>query len=260
MVDEISWSHEMFGQCDLGDKRRTRRLVDVAARLARHAGSSLAQSCQSEQAAALGGYRLISNDKVEAQAIAESGFEAVAQLCAQHAGDLLAVEDTTTMQYTHAVAAHLGLVGSLPKSKQRGYLVHSVLLLGAESERTLGLLEQRRWCRDDACFGKTQARKHRAYQDKESFKWQQASERMAHRMGKQGMARTISVCDRESDIYDYLRYKLEQGQRFVVRARCDRPLSDQDQSLFAAVKDHGTVLYDSTVEIAQRGGRAARKA
>lgn len=260
MADELSWSREMFGQCDLGDQRRTRRLVDVAARLARHAGGSLAQSCQSEQAAALGGYRLISNDQVEAQAIAESGFEAVARACAQQAGDLLALEDTTSLKYTHAVAAHLGRVGSLPQSKQRGYLVHSVLLVGAQSERTLGLLEQRRWCRDDASYGKKHTRRHRAYPDKESFKWQQASERVAQRLDEQSLARTISVCDRESDIYEYLRYKLEQGQRFVVRARCDRMLSDQTQSLFAAVQEQGKVSYDSTVEIAQRGGRAARKA
>jgi hypothetical protein len=46
------------------------------------------------------------------------------------------------------------------------------------SKRTVGLLEQRRWCRDDASYGKKRARRQRAYEDKESFKWQQASERM----------------------------------------------------------------------------------
>jgi len=32
------------------------------------------------------------------------------------------------------------------------------------------------------------------------------------------MARTISICDRESDVYEYLTYKQRQQQRFVVRA------------------------------------------
>jgi hypothetical protein len=33
------------------------------------------------------------------------------------------------------------------------------------------------------------------------------------------MQRTISVCDRESDIYDYLWHKQRNKQRFVVRAQ-----------------------------------------
>jgi hypothetical protein len=138
--------------------------------------------------------------------------------------------------------------------------VHSVLLLSADSECTLGLLEQRRWCRDDDAYGQKHERKRRAYEDKESFKWQQASERMAQRLDEETLKRTISVCDRESDIYEYLRYKLEQGQRFVVRAQSDRVLSDQDQTLFAVLKSEPEVLYESAVEIAQRGGRMARKA
>ena len=32
------------------------------------------------------------------------------------------------------------------------------------------------------------------------------------------IADVISVCDREADIYEYLRYKLNHDQRFVVRS------------------------------------------
>ncbi len=34
MGDEATWSQQVFGACDLGDSRRTRRLVGVGARLA----------------------------------------------------------------------------------------------------------------------------------------------------------------------------------------------------------------------------------
>ncbi|MDR2155392.1 MAG: IS4 family transposase [Burkholderiaceae bacterium] len=258
--EDRRWAQQMFGSCDLGDARRTRRLEDVAARLASHAGDSLASSCQSSKAAALGAYRLIGNDNVCPQAIAEGGFAAVAQMASGHEGDLLAVEDTTSVVYAHTVAAQLGTTGSRCEAKQRGYLVHSVLLLHANSERTVGLLEQRRWCRDDASYGKKHARKQRAYEDKESFKWQQASERIEQRLDAQTLGRVISVCDRECDIYEYLRYKLERGQRFVVRAQADRVLSDQQQTLFAKLQSPDSVLYESQVEIAQRGGRLARKA
>lgn len=258
ILDEARWSQQLFGRCQMGDVRRQRRLVDVGARLARHAGASLAQCCRGNGAAVLGGYRLIGNKHVKPEAIAEGGFAAVAE-AAQEAGLMLAVEDTTSLSYAHGVAAQLGTTGSQRQASRRGYLVHSVLLLEADSERTVGLIEQRRWCREDAGYGKKHARKQRRYEDKESYKWQQASERMAVRLGD-AMARTISVCDRESDVYEYLRYKHEQGQRFVLRAQSDRGLSDHGQSLFEVLEAEQAWQYETTVEVAQRGGRAARKA
>lgn len=259
VVDEVQWLGELFGHCDLGDVRRTRRLVDVAARLARNAGQSLARCCQGDTAAMLGSYRLIENASVGAEAIAEAGFEAMAQASQTTSGVLLAVEDSTSVVYAHAVTDQLGTTGSQQQPKHRGYLVHSVLLLEASSERTVGLVEQRRWCREDAGYGRKHARKRRAYEDKESYKWQQASERMVGRMGN-AMARTISVCDRESDVYEYLRCKHEQAQRYVIRAQSDRGLTQGEQTLFGALAGEQAWQYEATVDIGQRGGRAARKA
>lgn len=258
MLNEVRWSEQLFGRCQLGDVRRRRRLVDLGARLARHAGALLAQCCQGNAAAALGSYRLIGSEQIKPEAIAEGGFGAVAE-AAQAAGVLLAVEDSTSVSYAHAVASELGTTGPHQQARHRGYLVHSALLLEAASERTVGLIEQRRWCREDAEYGKKHARKRPRYEDKESYKWQLASERMAARLGD-AMARTISVCDRESDIYEYLRYKCEQGQRFVVRAQSDWGLTDSEQTLFEVLAANQAWQYATTVEVAQRGGRVGRKA
>ncbi|WP_422450754.1 hypothetical protein [Endozoicomonas sp. ALB091] len=38
---------------------------------------------------------------------------------------------------------------------------------------------------------------------KESFKWQQSSESIEHRLGAQ-MTKVVSVCDREADVYEYI--------------------------------------------------------
>ena len=40
------WAERTFGCADLGDKRRTKRLVHTAADLSAHTGSSLAESCE----------------------------------------------------------------------------------------------------------------------------------------------------------------------------------------------------------------------
>jgi len=73
-----AWSEQMFGDSCLGDKRRTRRLVDVAGRLASNIGQSLASCCRSDRAAVLGCYRFIENTKISADKIAEAAFTAVA--------------------------------------------------------------------------------------------------------------------------------------------------------------------------------------
>jgi hypothetical protein len=255
--DPKEWAQQTFGGCQLGDQRRTERLIDVGARMAQQAGQSLAKCCAGDPAALVGSYRLLRNAEVQAQAIREGGFARSAEQARGHEL-LLAVEDTTSVSYSHSVACELGTTSNHPEAKQRGYLVHSVLLLNGQGS-PVGLIEQHVWARAKDEFGKKHQRKHRAYEDKESYKWQRASERMSARMGSL-MARTISVCDRESDIYDYLHYKCAQGQRFVVRSMENRRLQGRDQLLWSTLEHQAKTVGRATVEIPQRGGRKARRA
>lgn len=258
LKDELDWSRRMFGGCELGDARRTERLVKVAADMSKQMGESLAQSCQGDDAALLGGYRLLRNDRVRAEAIREGGFAAVARQ-AQELALLLAVEDTTSVSYTHAVAGELGVTSNKKNAKRKGFQVHSVLLLDAESETTVGLVEQSHWCREPQDYGKKHARRQRAYEDKESHKWEQASGHTAERLGAT-MARTIAVCDRESDVYEYLEYKQRHAQRFVIRAKVDRRVMPGEENLFATLSQEAVGLSCYTVNVEQRGGRQARQA
>lgn len=257
-TDELEWAQQLFGASDLGDARRSARLVNVASRMAKHMGSSLAKSCESDQAALLGSYRLMRNGAVTPEAIRASGFAGTAK-SVQDAKCLLAIEDTTCVSYEHAVATQLGLTGGKKAAKRNGFIVHSVLLLDAEGGHTLGLIEQQHWQRDPASYGKNHTRKKRAYSDRESYKWEQASIEVAKRLGP-AMPRTLSVCDRESDIYDYLWYKRRNGQRFVVRAQANRRLKNSEAKLFDALRQDATALCGYSVDIPQRGGRKARRA
>lgn len=256
-IDEYVWAAATFGQSDLGDRRLTKRLVDMASRLARQIGTSMAACCNGDAAAQSGSYRLLRNESVAPQAIAEGGFGSTfGQIGASQT--LLAIEDTTSVSYRHAVAAELGVTGTDPAAKARGYLVHSVMLIDADTELTVGLVDQQRWCRDAATHGKKHQRKQRAYIDKESFKWQRSSEQMAERLGTQTMQQVISVCDRESDIYEYLRYKCRHAQRFVTRASVDRRIEGHTQRLFATLETQAEHFGYKSVPVPQRGGRKAR--
>ena len=59
--DPKEWAQQTFGGCQLGDQRRTERLIDVGARMAQQAGQSLAKCCAGDPAALVGSYRLLRN-------------------------------------------------------------------------------------------------------------------------------------------------------------------------------------------------------
>ena len=80
-------------------------------------------------------------------AIAAGGFQATAALAVQTPGDWWAVEDSTTLSSAHGVVEALGDWGGKAHARGRGFIVHSVLMLVADSGRTRGLLEQSRWQR-----------------------------------------------------------------------------------------------------------------
>ncbi|USE34132.1 hypothetical protein [Endozoicomonas sp. SCSIO W0465] len=106
--------------------------------------------------------------------------------------------------------------------------------------------------------GKKNQRRQLPYEGKESFKWQRASENTEQRMGGK-MPDIISVCDREADIYEYMHYKLDNRQRFVVRATQNRILVDGELLLFDSLAQT-EVLGKYTIVVPQKGGRKKRKA
>ena len=253
--DVHSWSENTFGKCALGDARRTKRLVKMAASLAASIGQSVVKSIDDESQVE-GAYRLLRNAQVRSEDIAEGGFLATAARV-KDKGTLLALEDTTSLNFRHGVAEELGYIGP-PSQKKKGMQVHSVLLLNARSKETLGLIEQSRWLRQASALTNKNQRARQAYHDKESFKWQRSSEAIAERLGDT-LQDTISVCDRESDIYEYMHYKVSAGQRFVVRTHYNRKLADTGLKLFDIVRElEGAGTYKAHIE--QKGGRAARTA
>lgn len=62
----------------------------------------------------------------------------------------LAIEDTTTLSYSHQVKKSLGDLSSPMERGSRGFHVHTTMLM----EKTIGLIAQERWCRDTAERGK----------------------------------------------------------------------------------------------------------
>ena len=252
-LDPKQWAQATFGDCALGDRRRTKRLVDYAAREAESGARSTSRACAGDAAAAEGAYRLMRNENVDPGAIAEGGFQATVE-AARECGVVLAIEDSTTLGFEHSAAEELGDLGGPGGTNSRGFWVHSVLLVDGDTEMTVGLVHQQRWVRDpDERRGSKVLRK--PTDAKESEKWQFASECVGERMGDL-MLRTISVCDREADIYEYIAFKVESGQRFIVRS-CNDRVTETSRTLWSAAKS-SKKLGTIQIVVHQRGGKHAR--
>lgn len=261
LTSPTNWAKVSFGDAQLGDVRRTRRLVEIAASFARHTGSSIPAACEANAAAVEGAYRFARNEAVEPADIAEAGFAATAEVLkkGKHAV-LLAPEDSTVLSYAHDVD-DLGDVGGPESSASQGIWVHSAILVDPKAERTLGLVAQQRWVREPEEYGKRHQRRDLPYEEKESFKWQRTAEEMRRLLGPEVMARIVAVCDREGDVYPYFANKLEHDERFIVRAEWNRNITEQeDADHLRDVLQAAPVLGTAQVALPQRGGRAERMA
>jgi len=253
------WAKFIFGNANLGDPRRTRRLTQLANDMAGNAGHSIVKACDNP-AAIEAAYRFIRNNNICPKAIAESGFKRTCEMM-QELPLVLALQDTTGLTYKHSVCDELGDVNcnnNLEKpSKTRTLYAHSTLILDANTEHVVGLADQHYWYRKTKVTGTREEQQRRPVQEKESYRWQQTTSNIKERAGD--VSNVIEVCDREADTYAYMNHQISNGQRFLVRAKENRNLVDPQCNLVQLLKTtQGQCSY--TVNVKQRGGRKARQA
>ena len=104
--------------------------------------------------------------------VVSAGLGVVPAFLLKNVLEAIGRNDTTSLSFTHRVASELGDLGGPAGTEALGFFVHSALLLDARTGMTVGLVAQDYWMRDPAERGKRHERRQRAYEDKESFKWQ----------------------------------------------------------------------------------------
>jgi hypothetical protein len=254
---ESVWAAQQYGKAALGDARLSHRLVLLVAWILVHMGKSFADIFKGDAAMKEAAYRFLRNDNVSWEAVAEAGFQATVRRALETPGALLAIQDSTGISFDHA-ASGLGDLGGLRMSSNRGFFCHSSLLVEAQTGAVLGLADQMYWARPPEQRGTKADHKLRDYQDKESFKWEASSVRMRERLGPV-MQRVVQVCDRESDVHEYLMDCIGHDLRFVVRAVRDRRLTSASDKLFESARN-GAIRAEGTVAVPARPGRKARDA
>jgi hypothetical protein len=228
--NDDAWAVTEFAAAELGDARRTQRLIALATVLAQRPGASLPAAC-GDDAMLKAAYRFFDNAAIEPQDLLDSHVGATFPRLAT-VPLVLAVQDTTELDWT-AHPATTGL-GPLGHPAHRGLLVHTTLAFTPERV-PLGVLAQQVWARDPDDIGKRATRKQRPIAEKESQKWLTSVEAVLAARRACPQTHFVSVGDREADVYDLLAIARPVGVDLLIRAAWDRCVTHAERYVWATV-------------------------
>ena len=253
MDTDRTWAEDEFGDADLGDVRRTARLVQLASVLGSQPSASLPEA--TDDAATLkAAYRFSDNDYVRAEAMLKSHVRSTkARL--QTVPLVLAVQDTTYLDWTDH--PHTSGLGPLAAPSHQGLLAHTTLALTPERV-PLGLLQQPVWARAKHVH-RNQDHQQRTIADKESQKWLTSLQAVIAARSECPSTHFVSVGDREADVYDLFLLTRPLGVDLLIRAAQNRKADHEEKYLWAAMAS-APIAATVSIHMGARAGQAARDA
>src|SRR5262249_14184711 len=130
-----------FGRLDLGDQRRTRRLVQTVDRMCGHPGGTLPDKLN-RPADLRAFYRLMNVPQVtHAGLLGGHAAYTPDRIAALPRGVVLILHDATELDYSTLTSLHPHL-GQIGPGTRRGYICHNSLAVRADSGAVLGLTSQ----------------------------------------------------------------------------------------------------------------------
>ncbi len=251
---EAAWAVVEFGEAELGDQRRTTRLVQLATALGDQPGASLPEAC-ADPATLKAAYRFFDTDAITPDALLVGH---VAATCARLRAVplVLAVNDTTYLDWT-AHPATTGL-GPLATAQQRGLLLHSTLTFTPERV-PLGLLRLHCWARDAASYGQQPDQHARPLAEKESQKWLTSLAAVNQAAAACPATRFVHVGDAEADVDDLFVAARGDNVALLLRAGQNRRVEHDARYLWEALAA-GPVATRLTLDLPRQGARRARRA
>jgi Transposase DNA-binding/Transposase DDE domain len=170
-------------------------------------------------------YRLLNNDRVKPQALAQPHWRMTATACADHRV-ILQVQDTTEMEFTHhAKTKGLGILST----GRSGVLQHSALAVLPEG-RVLGLLYNRWFVRQEVPEGETRAQRRGRWS--EGDLWADTVKAIAPMFTSSSPTRVIVITDRGGDNVQTMQACREHDHGFVIRAQHDRYVENSADQLW----------------------------
>ena len=244
------WSALQFEGCALGDKRRTRRLVQYARRMAEKPDGSTPQQTET-WAECKGVYRIFRRPEVTFNAVTTVHHQ---QTLDTAAGVCLVISDTTELDYGYK-SQRKGL-GRLTTTTHRGFFLHTALVVDATQGDVVGVGAQELWkrsLRKKERVRRVACRKRAT----EAEVWGRVMDRVVPTTPG---VKLIHVCDRGADNFDVFAHLSVKKDSWVIRAaQLTRKVRyDQRVMKLSEVLKSARMLGEYQVHIAANGKQKAR--
>lgn len=229
-MDE-NWALKEFDSAKLGDTRLNNRLSILADRFAKSPVSPINQACEN-WAETKAAYRFFKNDNVSYKEITKSHIETTTERCSEFS-TVLAIQDTTYFNYTkHSETKGLGILtknkGKYKDNNTVGLIMHSTLAVSTEGV-PLGIIDQKIYSRAEQSKKKetlTKSEKEKLpIVEKESYRWLESLKNTHNKFNTKSSSNIVTVCDRESDIYDFFCVAKNLDSSVLVRANYNRKVN-----------------------------------
>ena len=255
MRDEIDWAEQTFGDAELGDARRTRRLVKMAAGLCLRPSGRVTRAYR-VAAEREGAFRLLENRAMDAAKIAAASHRSTARRCSSESVVYVAV-DSTTVAVADRQQSKFGRIGPI-NTMHRGMLVMNGLAIDSRGT-TLGTTALEYWVRPEAKCPRW-GEDFRPAHERESSLWRRAVQSTVDVMQSEASGcKPWFQMDRGADFGDVLMLAHEQDLLVTVRATYDRAIESESKytTLWPRIQQQ-PVLGHLRVRLPARSDRPAR--
>lgn len=211
ILETKEWARATFGECELGDRRRTKRLVKLAEQAAARPDGSTPEQTES-WGDCKAAYLLFDQDDVTFDEITRPHCDQTRAAC--RPGDVkLIINDTTEVDFGHSRrATGLGPTGN---GSGRGFFLHSALMLDAADGRVDGLAGQLLFYRKPKAQRRAAKNTRRRSADRESVVWGELVDRVGPAPAG---VKWVHVDDRGADDCEVFGRIQAQGNSCVIRA------------------------------------------
>jgi hypothetical protein len=226
-----NWISDELNFIDLGDQRLNKRLTKLTENFLKSPESSINQACEN-WADSKSAYRFFQNEKISYKEIIKSHIKNTKERCNEYA-DFLTVQDTTYFTYSHPKTKGLcALSKNRGKHKEAiytlGLIMHSTLAVSTDG-LPLGIIDQKIYSRPELSDEVLEIKKKShnnalPIEEKESYRWVE-SLKNTNAIFDSHSSNPITICDRESDMYDFFLVANELENQVLVRANHNRKVN-----------------------------------
>jgi hypothetical protein len=243
MTSALEWATAEFGHAELGDERRTRRLVQLAAEVASNPAGTVTGACATS-ASREGAFRLLENGAVRPGALVDAIQSSTLRRCEEQR-IFVAVDATSLTLTDRNHEKGLGAVGAWDKGARGAHAMTALAVTSAGV--TLGVCGQRMWVREARTL---HGRHRRRDVETESRFWLDLL--LDTRAAFAGATSTPWFqMDRGADCWQVLALASELDMLVTVRAAYDRRVDGAQERLWATLQS-APIVAKRRIHVAAR--------